>query len=483
MQILKKIPFFLLFLVVFFCLHGWVENYGSISSKEIALIGLSISLTIFIFLFNRNYILSSLIAFYLAVWYLFFGAIQDAIKSINVFAFLGKYSVLLPLIFISLFLFIWLLKKNKQSWYKLVLFLNALFIIYTVYDSIAMIAVSSKNGTKQIDLALDYSKIIQKPNVYYLLFDGYPGTKELIDSFNFDNRQFNDFLTTNEFKSLPIRANYDMTQYSMSSILNLTYINPTLSLEAPSQKELQKRQDEIKNALIFDVFEKMGYELKNNSIFDIHDLPGISNQNNFLLSHGMLLTDKIFINRLDRDLGLSVPIKYLKYFPFLQNKSMYRHRTDNIKAEKTLLKIVDGVKSLPVFNYTHFLMPHEPFYFDSLGTQRNLINEKDRSYQQEKDDFVSYLKYCNKLIEKLALYIKKKDTNSIIIIMSDHGLRSVKGHIYDKSTRLNNIAVIYFPNKMYGNFPDSITNVNFFRYLLNTQFSQQLPYLKDSTFQ
>ncbi len=42
MKLLKKIPFFLLLLVVFFCLHGSVENYGYVGLKEVVVIGLFI---------------------------------------------------------------------------------------------------------------------------------------------------------------------------------------------------------------------------------------------------------------------------------------------------------------------------------------------------------------------------------------------------------------------------------------------------------
>jgi hypothetical protein len=40
---------------------------------------------------------------------------------------------------------------------------------------------------------------------------------------------------------------------------------------------------------------------------------------------------------------------------------------------------------------------------------------------------------------------------------------------------------IYFPGKNEEEFPDSLSNVNLFRFILNKQFNQQLPFLKDST--
>ncbi len=39
MTLLKKIPFFLLLLAVFFCLHGSVENYGYLNLFEVMEVG------------------------------------------------------------------------------------------------------------------------------------------------------------------------------------------------------------------------------------------------------------------------------------------------------------------------------------------------------------------------------------------------------------------------------------------------------------
>ena len=42
MNLLKKIPFFLLLLVLFFCLHGSVENYGYLNLSEVVQVGLGL---------------------------------------------------------------------------------------------------------------------------------------------------------------------------------------------------------------------------------------------------------------------------------------------------------------------------------------------------------------------------------------------------------------------------------------------------------
>jgi len=86
MALLKKKPFFLLLLVVFFCLHGSVENYGYINLSEVLKVGGIITgciaiLYAFSLLFTKDPVFASLVIFFVCLWYLFFGAIHDFIKA------------------------------------------------------------------------------------------------------------------------------------------------------------------------------------------------------------------------------------------------------------------------------------------------------------------------------------------------------------------------------------------------------------------
>lgn len=488
MRILKSAPIYLFLFPVFFCLHGAFENFGFISVIEVSIVGISILcfmavFWLFIFLCKRDISFAALVTLLFAIFYFFFGAIYDFLKLYTIFSFLHKYSVLTIIIIFIIFLWIIFLLKNKNAYLKIALYFNALFLIFCIYDFIGITYLYFNFTKKKSVLKFDYRVVKNKPNVYFLLFDEYPGERELSDSFNFDNTQFTNFLTENKFISLPIYSNYDMTEYSMASMLNMNYIKPAPNFASIKQSDFQKRQMEIKYAAVFETFENMGYTLDNNSFFDIHNLPGISNENSFVLGHGILLTDKIYINRINRDLGMVVPIWLLKYFPFLKNKSIYKLRENNITTEKKLIESLNVNKEKPIFSYTHFLMPHGPYFFDSLGNPNNadiITNQSNRV--AFKSVYISYLKYVNKVAQRSLLSIKEKDSAAVIIMMSDHGFRTISGRQFPKHFRVNNICKIYFPNNKYDNLPDTITNVNFFKFLFNNQFNQKLEFLSDSTF-
>ncbi|MFM6924077.1 MAG: hypothetical protein ACKOU7_01120, partial [Ferruginibacter sp.] len=103
MKLFRKIPFFLVLLALFFCLHGSTENFGFIHFTEVLYPGLFIVagimlLTGILFLFTSNWLHASLIAFFISLWYLFFGALHDLVKSTPSLSFLKTYPVMVTLL-------------------------------------------------------------------------------------------------------------------------------------------------------------------------------------------------------------------------------------------------------------------------------------------------------------------------------------------------------------------------------------------------
>lgn len=484
MEILKKHPFFLILIAFFFSFHGVAENYQSITIVEVLQTGFSVlisTLCLFLILYFlfRRYLLAALVALFISIWFFFFGAIQDFLASFPLIAFLKRYIIIIPLLLIATVLWVYFLKKKILVQKRITNYLNVLLIILCVIDLFTIGYLNFSSKKKETNIIFQYDAVKQKPDIYFMLFDGYPGKRSLSDSFNFDNRELYDYFVKENFISLKISANYDLTHFSMSSMLNMRYVPLGYSLPEPVQKDFQARQTEIKEAEVFSIFEKLGYKIINNSIFDVKNVPGISDENSFLLGHSVLLTDKILINRLNRDIGTSIPENVIKKIPFLNDQSFYRHREDNLKVEQQLLGNLEK-RETAVFCYSHFLMPHGPYFYDSTSKEVPLRMIKSSYSWEDKNAFICYLKYTNKVAKKMIDAIKEKKPDAIIIMMSDHGFRSYKSEEIFQEARFNNICSVYFPNSYYGKFMDSITNINFFPYLFNTQFNQKLPYLKDT---
>lgn len=483
MNILKNIPFFLLLLVAFFCLHGSVENYGYLDLSEVLWVGIIISGYVVAFFFIaviliKNKLLAALITFFTALWYLFFGAIHDGIKSIGWLHFMHSYSVLLPLLMVCNVVYIYLLKRNVAFQSKLFFYLNILLFVYCIFDGILLLNkhTADKNISNTSALIFDTSKVKARPNVYFIVLDCYAGYQSLQDSFGFKNDSFYTFLKQKSFKILPSTSNYDFTFYSMASTLNMEYIKGDFENKTASQKDIQQRFNEVRYAAVFSAFSAMNYNIENYSFFDVNVKQGIYNHSNsFFPMHSFLLLNKVFHKRLLSDLGWMLHYGKFK-IDWLTTEKIYRSDTYNKKALKMLHASILTPSTQPKFCYTHLLLPHEPYYKDSLGNYIALT----KGAMYNKALYVSYLKYTNSIIRSTVTGIIDKDAAAIIVIMSDHGFNTQEVRHYTAST-YNNICAVRFPDQKFDSSISKITNVNFFRYLFNAQFQQKIPYLKDST--
>jgi hypothetical protein len=484
MKILKSIPFYLLLLPLFFCLNGALENFEYIYFKEIAKVGIAVLIAIALFYFilffsvkNANY--AALITFFTASWILFFGAIFDMVKNIKFLSFLHTYTIFVPFMFCLIIGFIFFIRNKNIFKEKMCYYLNVLLLLYCLYDLVSLIFVAAKPKNQFVSnqINFDTTLVKAKPNVYFLIFDEYPGYKSLADSFAFANDDLYHFLQAKDFKILPTFSNYNMTFYSMASTLNMNYISrPYIALQNTFNDD-QDRIKEVKNAQVVQYFKSIGYSFTNYSIFDILDQPSVKG-NSFVVSQATLLTHKIFFNRMLKDIGWHF-ITGKNKITFIENIYM-KDKRNNAFIEKQLLE-TKPVKNTPQFMYAHFNMPHTPFFYDSLGNPLPNATIFNESLHGDKSLTLSYLKYANTKIKNLVEVLCKKDSNAIVVVMSDHGWRGYKTKGVITPLYFNNICAVRFPNKNYLPMKESWSNVNFFRYLFNSQFNQKIPYLSDSS--
>jgi hypothetical protein len=466
-------------------LHGIVENYGFIYFSEILKTGLTILGCVGLFylvvlFFTKKAIHAALICFFISTWMLFFGAIFDWVKSIHFLRCIHSYSVFIPLMLLSFLAFILFIRQKKSLQNKLCFYLNLLLLIYCLFDLSALALKSLKPNCRSTaaNINIDTTLVKSKPNIYFMLFDEYPGYKSLKDSFAFANDSLYHFLEKKEFKILPTFSNYNMTFYSMASMLNMEYIDKPYKALENTMEDDQLRIKEIKNARAIQFLKTMGYSFTNYSIFDILDQPSLKG-NSFVISQATLITHKIFFNKILKDLGWhfisgKYRIPYIKYIAMHENRN-------NQFIEKKLSETKPENISKPRFIYAHFNMPHPPIFYDSAGNYLPVEKMFDDQSYGNKQIFLSYLKYANTKIEDMVNAICKNDPGSVVIVMSDHGYRNYKNIHLIEPLHFDNICAVRFPGNNYLPVKERWSNVNFFRYLFNCEFNQRIPYLNDSS--
>jgi hypothetical protein len=488
LRLIKKEPWFLFLLPVFFVLHGYNENFGYISFGDILilliiyLIAALVLFIVFLFIFS-NRIYAAISAGYLLFFYLFFGALQDFSRQHVVF--LSRYSVLIPLFVITFCLIIVLMKWKKWPVKRLNFFLNVLLLIYLSIETFSLTVHMIKPQQKRLslkdeipELQAEISENSSRPDIYFLIFDEYASSSALKKYYQFDNHLLDSFLVRQQFHLIPgSKSNYNFTPFSIASILNMNYIT-NINPGEISIQEYAKCNELIKDNKVCEYLEANGYSINNFSSFDLKGQPRQVVQS-LLPYKTSLITDATLFSRMRKDLIWWLMTGNFKQ-DWLTEKFLYANRYLNIKIEELIIKSSFGRSPVPRFFYCHFYLPHPPFYNSGSGLKpaETIAREWE---ELDTKAYLDYVTFTNLKIFKIISAIKQATKGkAVIIFMGDHGFRKqVSENFYDNY--FENQNAVYLPSKDYTSWPDTLSGVNEFRIIFNDIYSLQLPLLKDSS--
>jgi hypothetical protein len=484
-SVLSFLPYFLLLFPLFIVLHTENLFHHLIDYhfvwKDILFLFLVpwLAFIFFYFLVRRSWMNASVCTALFLFFFYFTGVVKPVLNRLHtVFA---HYNVLLTCIFLILAGAVLLLRKKKIH-RKTIVFLNLLFIVLNAIEFIQLIT-DKKSST---DLG-DHSKQISnmytpcigcvKPDIYYILFDGYSSSKSLLENFNFRNEQLDSFLIQNRFY-IPVnsKSNYNLTPFSISSCFNMNYLSGIDTLKDYYQTDFMPGINSVYRNELFPILQKEKYRILNLSIFNVKDYPAkVPPFDMWDLTY--LYQRHNLFQTLHNDIGWNF------HWGFAGDPGSYSANRDH-HFEATLDEFSRSVKQhheAPTFTYAHFFIPHGPFTYDSSGHKKKV--QFYLSATESKTAYVEQVKFCNRVIQKIIKEIMdNKDTARpvVIILQGDHGFR-----FYDRTKKekeFPNLSAFYFSNGDYSQLYDSISNVNTFRVVFNTFFKQKYPLLKDRSF-
>jgi hypothetical protein len=474
---LQAYPLYIFLLCVFFVLHGYVEHFNFIPVADagwlvLIYIFFILIMTAISWLFFKNISKAGLFTFLLMSFYFFFGTIQDSAHHLfGQNALPAKYSFILTvavLFFIGAFIY---LKRKKSPLPRLTLFLNVLFVLFILGDIAWLVGKITKTKKSAESILLNCDSC-RKPDIYFIILDEYAGKKELNDLFHFDNSVFEDKLKEKGFHIVEnSRSNYNVTPYSVASILNMDYL--PLNLQTRDAGNLDECFRQMRNSKVLGAVKTSGYSFYNYSIFDFPGQPAKS-KSDFLPYTTALITSQTFLSRAAKDVQKDIDNGKWK---FLHQGISLRQNSTNELIIESLENIAKDSSAPPKFIYGHLLMPHYPFYFDKNGQPLPLANIKANNTSQ---NYIEYLQYCNKkILVMVEEIIKASASPPVIILLGDHGSRNTPAsdHVYN----FLNLNAMLLPDKNYAGFYNEMSNVNEFRVIFNTIFHERLPLLKDST--
>ncbi len=324
-----------------------------------------------------------------------------------------------------------------------------------------------------------------RPDVYYIILDGY-GRADMLDSvYGYNNSPFIGALQDLGF-TVPAesRSNYPFTVPSLDSSLNMQYLDQMASVVGDSPV-WWLTGDTIRNSQVRQFLEKAGYRTV--FIASGFDYTDIRDGNEYVKPYPVMLTN--FEGEFFSFTNLSILgdmgglISYPSY-------STYRQTIRNNFAALPQIARESG----PKFVFAHVTAPHPPFVFDEAGNPVNpnypfTLADKMRTIMDVptyERSYASEVRYVNdQVITTVRAILANSATPPIIVIQGDHGPGVFLGGtaadtcLYERFSILN---AYYLPGEQSNPVPQTITPVNTFRFIFNEYFSTDFPILPDKSY-
>ena len=491
-------PFlFAIYPVLFLYSHNLTQALFSDTYLPAAiLLGGSIFVFLLFFLILRNSHKAGILTSIVFVLFFAYGNIAGLIDSSNAEGLVvGKDPYLLPIWGLLIGGLIILTIKTKKELVNLSRILNllacflALFSLskivlyeYQTRDTVA--AHIQKTGNSVDRGGTDAAKTQALRDIYYIILDGYASNSTLKDYYQHDNTDFQMLLSEKGFfiadKSF---SNYAITGLSLSSSLNMEYVNYFSDMKYAGVI----KNEMIANGKVMRFLKSKGYQYIN-----------------FGSGHKPLENNKYADMQFRYQLGSEFQMVLFKMTMLRSAESLKKYLIGNEIKNRILFTFsrlgkVPNIKG-PKFVLAHIVCPHPPFIFDKDGnTPPKITLEVFGNEFAEKDAYINQLIYINKkVVELVDELLSKSRLSPIIILQSDHGTYSSFGphHYKDDATlgswyhpddyqlkeRMRIFNAYYLPPAGSDLLYESISPVNSFRVIFNHYFDADFDLLKDKSF-
>jgi hypothetical protein len=494
--------------------------FSDVMTSLIVSVALTVFLVLILWLALKDLRKSSLLVSGILFLFFTYGYVSNLVKDKNIWdnQFV-PVRFLIP-IWIVLF-FIWVWNIFKRDWDKnqlnsLLFWIGIALIGFSAarilnhYRNPLQIEKMTKEDIEQIQKEFRWESENELPDIYYIVIDGYGRKDILLDLYGYDNSGFINQLYDLGFYVVDRSvSNYNQTALSLSSSMNMEYINyysDTLGRTSENRKPLIEM---IRQSHVRKILEINGYQLvniKSGYIYtDIEDadiyLDGETNSNQVVKDdrsantfEWLLLESTAFQGLFDI---LIIAMNLESQDRIFADTGFQEHRERIINAFELLDDVADRQGSYFVF--VHIVAPHPPFVFDSLGNEvqnvgvytvadGNHYHGGRGDYRENyKEGYIGQVEFVStQILDAIDRILTKSDVLPIIILQADHGPGAyLFWDSFENSNvveRLSILNAIFFPNRNYEMLYPTITPVNTFRVIFKTFFGINFEILNDRSY-
>ena len=482
MNWLRKVSLHPFLLGIYVVIGLLIPNFEQVEMRVIirpliAILGSMLVLNLLLYFLFRSWIKASILSTFVGILFFSYGHVYSALKAVSVFGLLLFHHRTLILLWIVFLLGAIVLVQRLRNHFALNYYLNIFFIFLVCISAtqtlLLFIGSSDFRIGKSQQGQTESNGSLSKPDIYYIILDGYGRQDVLQDVMGYDNSAFISELHSLRFYVASCsQSNYAQTQLSLGSSLNFNYLDALAAEGALNATEKLNTSSLIKHSELRSFLETRGYitvafatgfnftQITDADLY-LEPKPGRQlNEFEYLL----LQTTAVRVY-LDYQLG---KVKNVDV-----TAELFRERT------RFTLSKLDTLyhDPRPKFVFAHIVIPHPPFVFGSSGEAVEQVFTRDDQFSPEDyiTGYTGQVTYVNgEIIHSLRTIIEKSNRPVLIILQGDHG----PGR-FTPEARMGNLSAYYFFNQDYTHLYGTISPVNSFRIILNTYFNQNLPLLED----
>lgn len=498
-------PFlFALFPVLSLYAHNVTQLNPSVTIRSFVVVVFSTALLLLIFRrLVRDWYRSGLLTSITLLLFFTYGQTYLLVKNVTVWGLLiGRHRFLIPL-WLAIFLYsMWILRYRIQRVKHLTPALNFISLSMLVLPLTTILQFEIQFHAKQQEIETSNPQSCGQlspssgdlPDVYYIILDAYAGHDVLWEAYQYDNSPFlTALMERGFFVADRSQSNYNHTELSLSSSLNMNYIqalDPDLSYGGHVDRS--KIFPLLTRNVVREIFKCLEYKIvtfdsgyywtgwRDADIFIAGDtyriagarrLQGINSFESMLIqtSAGVIVTS----------VAARLPDNIRKGFD-----SPYQSHRDRISS--TLDSLANNVPYLAgsKFVFAHLLIPHPPYVFGPSGEPIEQyiaftlgIKQGSGSEVSEHEGYPNQVTYINdQILQVVDSILAASRVPPIIILQGDHGIGR---HSRDKLSILN---AYYLPDSSLPTLQTTISPVNTFRVILNEYYIGQYEILEDVSY-
>lgn len=310
----------------------------------------------------------------------------------------------------------------------------------------------------------------EKPNVYFLMFDGYGGYENLMHYYEYDN---DPFLNQLEDKGFTVSR----TSHNTESLLTVTIMPNLMNMDYVAKESYRTA---TKNAMLampnfFRTFKENGYEINLINHLNYFGAEGCnvltSNQSRKTISD-LLLKNSLYYRSdfVRKSLNSYIQADYVATYtgPLFNAMDLGRECWEYVGEDPTMTMV-------------YIQCPHAPCILDKNG---KLVDDWENvGWMWGRFElYLGQLEFVSNYILEVVEGIQKNDPDALIILQSDHGCRQAKHYYemgrwetYDAPTEnlymQNILNCVYYQGQ---SFPiEGLTGINTLRTILNQVFGTE----------